>query len=246
MKDLAEKHEVKYSTLRSRKNREGWQQGVATNDATDNDGRGAPKGNQNAKGNRGNPNASPPPNNKNAVSHGLFANWMPDEALEIIKEVGQMSPADMIWQNILIQYTAIIRSQKIMYVASAHDDINNITAVKVDPMLQDSEGNPAKVEEKREWHMAYQKQEAFMNSQSRAMGTLSNLIKQFVALADEDDKRKQELELMTKQVKRVQVETDIKEKELEEIKRSGQADDEKIIFVDSSDEMQKWMDEHGS
>lgn len=225
MKDLAEKHNVKYSTLRSRKNREEWQRGVATNDATDDatkkDGRGAPKGNQNAKGNPGNKNASPPPNNKNAVSHGLFANWMPEETLEIIRELSQKSPADMIWENILIQYTAIIRAQKIMYVMDSYDDVNNITAIRLDPILQDDEGNPVRIEEKREWHMAYQKQESFMNAQSRAIGTLSNLIKQYVAMADEDDARRLELEKMAAELKKTEAQAEIIKSEADKLLATG-------------------------
>ena len=218
MKDLADKHGVKYSTLRSRKNREGWQQGVATNDATKKDGRGAPKGNQNAKGNAG---GGAPENNKNAVSHGLFANWMPEETLEIIRELSQKSPADMIWENILIQYTAIIRAQKIMYVMDANDDISNITSIKLDPMLQDDEGKPVRIEEKREWHMAYQKQESFMNAQSRAISTLSSLIKQYVAMADEGDSRKLELERMNAELEKAKAQAEIIKSEADKLLATG-------------------------
>lgn len=222
MKDLAEKHGVKYSTLRSRKNRESWQQGVATNDATDDatkkDGRGAPKGNQNAKGN---PGGSAPKGNKNAVSHGLFANWLPEDSLEIIRELSQKSPADMIWENILIQYSEIIRAQKIMHVMDSHDDISNITSIKLDPMLKDDEGHPLRVEEKREWHLAYQKQESFMNAQSRAISTLSNLIKQYVVMADEDDSRKLELERMTAEVDKAKAQAEIIKSEADKLLATG-------------------------
>ena len=228
MKDLAKKYNVKYSTLRSRKSRENWgedvateKESVATDDATKKDRRGAPKGNKNAKGNPGNKNASPPPNNKNAVSHGLFANWLPDDSLEIIRELSQKSPADMIWENILIQYTAIIRAQKIMYVMDANDDISNITSIKLDPMIQDDEGKPVRIEEKREWHMAYQKQESFMNAQSRAISTLSSLIKQYVAMADEDDSRKLELERMAAELEKTKAQAEIIKSEADKLLATG-------------------------
>lgn len=225
MKDLATKYNVKYSTLRSRKNRENWQRGVATNDATNDatkkDGRGAPKGNQNAKGN---PGGSPPPNNKNAVSHGLFANWLPEDSLEIIRELSQKSPADMIWENILIQYTAIIRAQKIMHVMDSHDDISNITAIRLDPNFRDDDGNPVKIEEKREWHMAYERHEKFLSAQSRAMSTLSNLIKQFVSMADDDDKRKLELQTMQQQINNIELDNQRLEKVL-----TPDADSEELL-----------------
>lgn len=68
LKELAEKYNVKYSTLRSRKSREKWGTSVATNDenvATRN--RGGQQQNQNAKGNKG---GKAPPNNKNALKTG--------------------------------------------------------------------------------------------------------------------------------------------------------------------------------
>lgn len=242
MADLARKYNVSYSTLTKRKSRENWQANSANfaknGKEKKKDGRGAPKGNQNAKGNTG---GGAPENNKNAVSHGLFANWMPEETLEIIRELSQKSPADMIWENILIQYTAIIRAQKIMYVMDSHDDVNNITAIRLDPMLQDDEGNPVRIEEKREWHMAYQKQESFMNAQSRAIGTLSNLIKQYVAMADEEDKRKQELSLMTAQINKLSLEVEKSQQEFKE----QTADDEKVIFMTDTSEMEKWVEENG-
>ena len=219
MRALADKHKVKYSTLRSRKNREKWGRTVATDDATDKPG--GQRNNNNAKGNPGNLNASPPPNNKNAVSHGLFANWMPEETLEIIRELSQKSPADMIWENILIQYTAIIRAQKIMYVMDANDDISNITSIKLDPTIQDDEGNPVRIEEKREWHMAYQKQESFMNAQSRAISTLSSLIKQYVVMADEDDSRRLELERMRAEVDKAKAQAEIIKSEADKLLATG-------------------------
>lgn len=236
MADLARKYNVSYSTLTKRKSRENWQANSANfaknGKEKKKDGRGAPKGNQNAKGNPGNKNASPPPNNKNAASHGLFANWMPEETLEIIRELSQKSPADMIWENILIQYTAIIRAQKIMYVMDSYDDVNNITAIRLDPILQDDEGNPVRIEEKREWHMAYQKQESFMNAQSRAIGTLSNLIKQFVSLADEEDSRKLELEKMAAELAKTKAQAEIIKSEADKLQATGKGFDLLQALVD--------------
>lgn len=203
LKALAEKYGVKESTMRSRKNREGWQRNddkTSQRNATDKPG--GQRGNQNAKGNSG---GGAPQGNKNAISHGLFANFLPKETLEIMTELHSYTPADMIWQNILIQYSAIIRAQKIMYVRDEQDNYSNVTGIKLNPMFADQEGNPIKIEENREWHMAYERYEKFMSAQSRAIGTLSNLIKQFVALADEDDKRKLELQSMQARIKLMEI-----------------------------------------
>ncbi len=200
-KALADKYGVPSSTLRSRKNREKWQRRNTTGDATTQrkatDKPGGQRGNNNAEGNEG----GAPTNNKNAVSHGLFANFLPKETLDIMTELHTMTPADMIWQNILIQYSAIIRAQKIMFVRDEQDSYSNITGVKLNPMFADRDGNPVKIEENREWHMAYERHEKFLNAQSRALGTLSSLIKQFVSMADDGDKRKLELQSMTARIK---------------------------------------------
>ena len=89
--------------------------------------------------------------------------------------------------------------------------------------------------------MAYQKQESFMNAQSRAIGTLSNLIKQYVAMADEEDKRKQELSLMTAQINKLSLEVEKSQQEFKE----QTADDEKVIFMTDTSEMEKWVEENG-
>ena len=202
-KALADKYGVPSSTLHGRKKREKWKRKMKLKKSTDEPG--GQFGNDNAKGNPGNKNASAPENNKNALTHGLFANFLPKETLEIMTMVHQMTPSDMIWQNILIQYSAIIRAQKIMYVRDEQDNYSNVTGIKLNPMFADQEGNPIKIEENREWHMAYERYEKFMSAQSRAIGTLSNLIKQFVALADEDDKRKLELQSMQARIKLMEI-----------------------------------------
>lgn len=191
MKALAEKHDVKPSTLRSRKNREDWQRGVATqrNKSSDvaTDKPGGQKGNKNAKGNSG---GKAPPNNKNAVTHGLFAKWLPDETKEIMDTLADRNEADMLWDSIVFQYTAIIRAQKIMYVVDQEDLTKEIRKEKESLEHQETE---------YEIQFAWDKQERFLNAQSRALSTLSNLIKQFVAITDEADERRQKLVLMTKQ-----------------------------------------------
>src|SRR5690554_4493567 len=54
--------------------------------------------------------------NKNAEKHGFFSKYLPEETMDIIQEIKEKDPLDILWENIQIQYAAIIRSQKIMYV----------------------------------------------------------------------------------------------------------------------------------
>ncbi|WP_436866634.1 terminase gpP N-terminus-related DNA-binding protein [Bacillus fungorum] len=85
-KDIAEKHDVSVNTVKSWKTRYKWdRKGVHTNDEKVRTQKktGAPIGNKNAVGNSGNKNPKwgnknavghgPPNNNKNAVTHGLYA-----------------------------------------------------------------------------------------------------------------------------------------------------------------------------
>ncbi len=162
--------------------------------------RSAPlKNNQNAVENKG----GAPPKNQNAMSHGLFSKWLPDETKELIGAMKEQEPSDIIWTNIKIQYAAIIRSQKIMYV----DDKNDLTK-------EESGYSSGKVSsETYAVQFAWDKQSSFLQAQSRAMGTLSSLIKQFVAIADEQDERKIKLELIQAQVKKLKSETKATTKE---------------------------------
>lgn len=88
-----------------------------------------------------------------------------------------------------------------MYVKDEFDSTEDVVSAEINPMLVDPETNKA-VQTKltRQFQYAWDKQATFLNAQSRAMGTLSNLIKQFLAIADEQDERRKKLELMDAQI----------------------------------------------
>lgn len=197
LKDIADELGVSASTVRKWKSEDKWDGEMKRSAPNEKERYDSMRGNQNAKGN---PGGKPPPNNKNAVSHGLFANWLPDETRQIIQELYSSEPADILWNNIMIQYTAIIRSQKIMNVRDEFDTTSDYTGVSFSPEFMDREGNPLKTSETRQYQYAWDKQANFLNAQSRAMTTLSNLIKQFLAIADERDERRKKLELMDAQI----------------------------------------------
>lgn len=177
------------------------------------------KANGNADGNSGNPHASPPKGNKNAVTHGLFANWLPDETNQIINSMANRSPADLIWDQIQIQYAAIIRAQKIMYVTDAEDHSKMRSGYTDGDM---SQGETYATE------FSWDKQAGFMAAQSRAMGTLLNLIKQFVAMCPSDDERKNKAETIKQALKKAKADArqaeataDMTEIERDEMKGVG-------------------------
>lgn len=188
LKDIAIELGVTDSTIRKWKSQDKWDTTMKRSAPIETERYDTLKGNKNAKGNKG---GSPPKRNKNAVKHGLFAKWLPEETIEIMETVSQSEPADILWNNIMIQYTAIIRSQQIMYV----NDIGDIS--KEESGWSSGESGRSST---MQVQYAWDKQANFLAAQSRAMATLSNLIKQFVAIADEADERRAKLELIDTQI----------------------------------------------
>lgn len=191
LSDLADKHGIKYPTIKSRKQRQGWEKDASaeTKDASSSIkdaskkgragpprgnknavGHGAPKGNKNAVGNDG----GAPARNSNAVTHGFFRKFFPEESLEIMEQIETRSPLDMLWDNIVIQYTAIIRAQRVMFVKDQEDLTKEIRKTK-------SMSTEDMVMEEQEWEIqfAWDKHATFLNAQSRAMATLQGMIKRY-------------------------------------------------------------------
>jgi phage terminase small subunit len=125
--------------------------------------KGGQPGNKNAVGH------GAPKENKNAEKHGFFSKYLPEETLAIAQEIQEKDPLDLLWENIVIQYTAIIRAQRIMYVK----DQNDKTIEKVGYKKGKVNGEDWEVQQ------AWDKQATFLKAQSRAMGELRNMIKQY-------------------------------------------------------------------
>ncbi|MEH7053532.1 phage terminase small subunit [Bacillus velezensis] len=184
-KDLAEKYGVSVNTIKSWKQRHGWERKKgAPSEKSVHTKIGGQPGNKNALGNSG---GAAPARNQNAVSHGFFSKYLPEETLEIMEEIQERSPADMIWDQIQIQYAAILRAQRIMFVQD-QDDVTKVLKKEKPGMFGDE----------REWEFqfAWDRHATFLNAQSRAMGELRSLIKQFDQLAHEQDERRLKLEQM--------------------------------------------------
>ncbi|MEK3851216.1 phage terminase small subunit [Paenibacillus sp. FSL R7-0340] len=169
-KEIAEKYNVSLNTVKSWKQRYGWdrKKGAHNQKRAHTNKGGAPPGNQNAKGNRGGPGG--PHGNDKAVTHGFFRKFLPDDTAAILDAIEDRSPLDMIWDQITIQYAAILRAQQIMFVKDRED---------VTKVLTESTDNAFGGSEKWEYQHAWDKHAAFMNAQSRAMTTLQGLIKRY-------------------------------------------------------------------
>lgn len=162
-KDIAQKYNVSLNTVKSWQKRNKWtrekcapetQKGCTPK-------RGAQPGNKNATG---------PPQNKNAEKHGFLTKWLPEETMQIMGAIQSANPLDLLWDNIQLQYTAIIRAQKLMYVRDQEDK----TTTKIGEGCSDS-GSSKKWEVQQAWD----KHATFLNAQSKAMKTFESMIKQY-------------------------------------------------------------------
>lgn len=171
--------------------------------------RGAKKGNQNAKGNKGGKGG--PPGNDKAVTHGFFRKFMPQntEYLEIMDAVENMDPVDMIWYNITTQFRAIVWAQRIMFV---NDQGEMVKELKKQKFEVHSKGRgdkkeliPVVIEEEHEFQFAWDRYATYLKAQSAAMSELRSAIKQFKAIAPEEDERRLKLDGMQAQVEKTRL-----------------------------------------
>ncbi|MCY8199806.1 phage terminase small subunit [Bacillus subtilis] len=209
-KDLAEKYGVSVNTIKSWKQRHGWERKKgAPIEKSVHTKKGGQPGNKNALGNNG----GAPQKNQNAMTHGFFSKFLPEETLEIMEEIQERSPADMIWDQIQIQYAAIIRAQRIMFVQDKDDLAKELKKAKyVYRPEEDEDGNEyfekSIAEEELEIQFAWDRHATFLNAQSRAMGELRGLIKQFDQLAHEADERRLKLEQMRLNIDKTKAEVE--------------------------------------
>ncbi|MGO0903519.1 phage terminase small subunit [Clostridioides difficile] len=167
-KEIAEKHNVSLSTVKSWATRYWKQKGCNQPKKVATKKRGAPIGNKNATG---------PPGNKNAEKFGFFSKYLPKETQDLINEIKNKDKFDILWEQITIQYAAIIRAQKIMYVKDKEEMIKELKK-------HESTENSEKIE--YEFQFAWDRQASFLNAQSRAMSELRSLIKQYDEMIHKD------------------------------------------------------------
>ena len=167
-KEIAEKHNVSLSTVKSWATRYWKQKGCNQSKKVATKKRGAPIGNKNATG---------PPGNKNAEKFGFFSKYLPEETRELIQEISIKDKFDILWEQITIQYAAIIRAQKIMYVKGKEEMVKELKKYE-------STENGEKIE--YEFQFAWDRQASFLNAQSRAMSELRSLIKQYDEMIHKD------------------------------------------------------------
>lgn len=88
----------------------------------------------------------------------------------------------MLWTNIQLQFAAVIRSQKIMHVASKKEMIKEVKKSKVktkDRSTEKTSTNESEEEYEYEFQFAWDRQATFLQAQSKAMSELRSMIKQY-------------------------------------------------------------------
>lgn len=180
-KQIADELGINPSLVRKWKSVDKW------DDIPERKGPGAPFRNRNAVGNRGGPGG--PPGNDKAVKHGLFRKFLPDdpEVLEIYDTTAEMNPLDMLWEEIRVMFTNIIRAQRIQFVQDKDDHTmilkkrkRQMDTVKIGKGEdQRVETYESFVEEEWDVHTALDKQAKALTSQAAAMRTLTSKIKQY-------------------------------------------------------------------
>lgn len=214
LKEIAAQLELSDSQIRKWKNQDEWDSKLNSNVTNPNGNvtkraRGAPVGNNNAKGH------GAPKRNQNAVTHGFFLKFLPDETLEIMEAMNERSPADLIWDQIQIQYAAIIRSQRIMHVESKDEMIKELKKFKPGQFGDEKEYN---------FQFSWERQAQLLTAQSRAIGELRSSIRQFIDMSDAEDERRLKLEKMQLDVDKTKV--DIELAQIAVRKENGEEDDE--------------------
>ncbi|EUJ64729.1 phage terminase small subunit [Listeria fleischmannii] len=191
-REIANQLGVSEKTISGWKSKDGWNGVLQKKERSTPKKRGAPIGNKNAVGNEG----GAPERNDNATKHGLFAKYVPEETAAIMESLEDISGREILWGNIKMQYAAIIRAQRIMWVDDSEDDLEKASS---ESWGQDGGG------QNRKLIYAYERYATFLSSQSRAMGTLTTLIKQYLALDPEGERAKQ-LEVMDATISKLKAE----------------------------------------
>ncbi|WP_242145568.1 MULTISPECIES: phage terminase small subunit [unclassified Bacillus cereus group] len=173
---------------------------------------GAPKGNKNAVNNRGgakkgnknavgNSGGAAPLRNGNAVTHGLYRKYLPQEIYDLKKELEEAvsnDPLSILWESIMLHHAQIIHAQRIMFVRDNEDMTKELRKKKL---------TESGFEEEWEIQFAWDKQASFLNAQSKAMTTLVGLIEKYDKLANTEE-QKLRIEKLKKEIASIKVDSD--------------------------------------
>ena len=165
LKDIAAELEVSETQIRKWKNQDKWNSNV-TNQGKGNVTKrkpGGQPGNKNAVGH------GAPKGNQNATKHGLFSRYLPEDTREIFFSLDSEDPLDLLWDQIKLAYTAIMRAHHIRHVRDRKD----ATKEKIGSF---ETGNTYSIQQ------AWDKQASFLQAQAKAQKELTSMIRQYEEL----------------------------------------------------------------
>lgn len=177
MPELAKKHGVNVNTLRSKKVREGWEKNEVMVKP--------PKEVMDTRPAQVVEIAAPEivvnvPNTPTIRKPRKNSPWLkhfPFEVLDIMQDMEDVDPLDILYDQIRLQWSIIVRAQEIMFV----EDKDDTTKFKSSDGM-DSTGY--------EIHAAWDKHGKFMTQLTAAQKELRGLIKEFMTIAPVEDERR--------------------------------------------------------
>ncbi|MGA5590080.1 phage terminase small subunit [Enterococcus mundtii] len=217
-KEISEKLSIPLNTLKSWRKRYGWQRGGATLGVQPNN-RGAPEGNKNAVGNKGNKKASPPKRNKNALKTGeyetIFFDTLSDDEKDIYSSLDD-DPSFVLSEEIRLLKIRQLRMMK--RIKEAESGLNDEEVGRLQQLRKIKtpiEKDGKKLEIKREVmqdvqvsRKTYRKIDDILSIEdalTRISNQLTKAIKQLNALATEESRNK----VYNNQANKLEVEIDM-------------------------------------
>lgn len=183
-KEIAELLNEDPANVRKWKNNDKWNDKLGIRSSK----RGAPKRNKNANGSC---SGGAPKGNLNGFRHGenipperfsnksFLAKYLPKVTQKIMQDISDsgFGTLDIMWSNIEIHFAAILRSQNIMFVKNQKDLTKE---VKKEKSFESEKGSVSETDYIVQF--AWDKQERFLNTMSKAIKTLESLMKSYEEL----------------------------------------------------------------
>ena len=132
------------------------------------------------------------------IKNAPWLKYLPEDVVEMMKSMEEANPIDILYDQIRMQWSMIIRAQEIMYVSDQLDTDRFKTKSSMDS-------------DTYEVHTAWDKHGKFMNAMATAQKELRFLIQQFMELAPVEDERRA-------RIKNIEVNTELAEQRVKALK----------------------------
>jgi len=233
-KEISEELSIPLNTLKAWRKRYGWQRGDANLGVQPNN-KGAPEGNKNAVGNKGNKRASPPKRNKNALKTGeyetIFFDTLSDDEKDIYSSLDD-DPSFVLSEEIRLLKIRQLRMMKRIKEAESGlndeevDRLQQLRKIKT-PIEKDGK----KLEIKREvmqdvqvTRKTYRKIDNIL-SLEEALTRISNNLTKTIKLFNELELQAERTKIASIQVRKLSAETKIVENTADKLTSSGKVNE---------------------